>query len=235
MLPKKNCYDYPNSDILDYYIPLKTIKISIFMIPWYQHTYGLTGSIGAGKTTVCGILRRLGAYIINADDLARKAVEPGSNGLRQIAEYFGNQVLNEDGSLNRHAMGRIVFSDPQKRATLEDITHPLVENLAEKEYNQAILEHHYPIIYDVPLLFEAGLHLKGFKGIIVIFANENQCIDRLISYRNMAQKEAIKRYHCQIPITEKIALADYVIDNTKDLVSLESQVVKLFNDITSSN
>ena len=205
------------------------------MIPWYQHTYGLTGSIGAGKTTVCGILRRLGAYIINADDLARKAVEAGSDGLRQIAEYFGSQVLNEDSTLNRQAMAQIAFSDPTARAKLEEITHPIIYHLGEVEFNKASENLQQPIIYDVPLLFETGMQQLGFKGIIVVFADENQCIDRLVKERKMTPAEAIKRYHCQIPITEKIALADYVIDNTKDLLSLESQVVKLFKEVVSGN
>lgn len=215
--------------------PLKIIINQTVMTSWCQNTYALTGSIGAGKTTVCKIFQRLGAYIINADVLARQAVEPNSEGIHEIVRCFGDKILNPDGTLNRGLMGKLIFSKPDLRTKLEEITHPIIHRLAEQEYLRIIDSNPGAVIYDVPLLFETQLHKVGFKAIIVVFASEEQCIDRLITNRKMDLEEAKKRYHCQIPIINKESLADYVIYNTGNLDLLESQVVMLYAKITSQN
>ena len=189
---------------------------------WQQKVIAITGSIGSGKSKACEILKELGAFVLSADDLAREAVEPGTAGLRQIVQTFGKEVLNQDGSLNRKKLADIVFTDQNKREELEAITHPIIRELAQQKFSQA--SDSYPLlVYEVPLLFETGLHKTGFKKTVLIAASKEKCIERLKS-QGMSEEKALERLNSQLPLEEKKKLADIIIENNTSIDRLRSKL-----------
>ncbi len=187
---------------------------------------GLTGNIAAGKSTVAAAWAARGAAIVDADALARRAVAPGSDGLRRLVEAFGEDVLAPDGSLDRAALGRRVFADPAARARLEAIVHPEVARMrpaAEREalagVGAAARGTRAIVVHDIPLLFEAGLEGE-FDLVAHVHAPADARLARLVRERGMAQDEAAERIAAQIPSEEKIPHADIVIDNSADLDAL---------------
>jgi dephospho-CoA kinase len=182
---------------------------------------GLTGGIGAGKSTVATRLRELGATIIDADRLAREVVEPGTPGLAAVVAEFGPQVLLADGRLDRPGLGRIVFGDAEKLARLNAIVHPLVgqrtQALIEAAPAGAVL------VYDVPLLVENGL-AAGFDLVIVVGAPEAERIRRLVHDRGMTEDEARSRMRAQAGDAERRAAADVWIDNSGSPAATRAQV-----------
>lgn len=180
---------------------------------------GLTGGIAAGKSTVSGRWAERGAVVVDADRLAREAVEPGSRGLAAIAERFGPGVIAADGSLDRAALGAIVFRDDAARADLNAITHPEVWRLAQERFVAA--ERADPsavVVYDVPLLAEAqeGRPLR-FDAVVVVHAPAPDRIERLVRDRGMDRSEAERRVAAQASDDERLALADLVVDATGSL------------------
>lgn len=188
---------------------------------------GLTGGIGAGKSAVASRLAKLGAVVIDADRVAREVVEPGTDGLREIVETFGPDVLHADGSLNRPALGRIVFSDPVARRRLEEITHPRVR--ARTEQLQAEAPADAIVVNDVPLLVEAGLAAR-YHLVIVVAADLEIRIQRLVRSRGMTPEEARQRIEAQASDDERRAAADVVLDNNGDFASLHAAVDALWRD-----
>lgn len=175
---------------------------------------GLTGGIAAGKSTVARRLAEHGAVIIDADALARQAVEPGSPGLAQIVEHFGPDVLAADGSLDRPALGRRVFADEEARQILNGIVHPEVRRLyANAVADARARDPRAVIVYDVPLLAEARA-ADEFGTIAVVDAPAAVRIDRLVSLRGMDRAEAENRVAAQISDAERRAMADVVIDSS---------------------
>ncbi len=191
----------------------------------------LTGTIGSGKSTVAIILENLGAKVISADKLAREVVKPGSPGLEQIVDCFGSEILTSQGSLNRKKLAEVVFSDLERRTKLEGITHPLIKQLAEERFRKAIANDYPLIIYDVPLLFEAGLEKEGFKAIVVVTADEDKCIERIKKRSGLSEEEIRKRISSQLSAEEKISRADFVIDNSSTEAKLEEQTNNLYTDL----
>lgn len=190
---------------------------------------GLTGGIGTGKSTVSAIFRRLGAYIIDADEIARNVVRKGTPPWKELTDLFGDEVLNPDGSIDRAKLGEIVFGDESKKKRLEDIIHPEVfkkiERLREeikKEDKEAI------IICDVPLLIESGYHRKVEK-IILVYAGEKEQLSRLKD--RLSLEEALKRIKSQMPLDEKKRYADYIIDNTGPIEETEAQCSKIYEEL----
>ncbi|WP_066519203.1 dephospho-CoA kinase [Curtobacterium ammoniigenes] len=180
---------------------------------------GLTGGIAAGKSTVARRWAEHGGHIVDADQLAREAVAPGSPGLERIRERFGPSVIRPDGSLDRAALGSIVFTDPEARAALNAITHPEVWRLATAAF--AAIEAQDPTataVYDVPLLAEAAadrpLH---FDTVVVVHAPSAVRIERLVTDRGMDRDEAERRIGAQASDAERLALADHVVDATGSL------------------
>jgi dephospho-CoA kinase len=172
---------------------------------------GLTGGIGAGKSTVAGRLRELGATIIDADRLAREVVEPGTPGLAAVTEAFGPQVLTADGRLDRPGLGRIVFGDTEKLARLNGILHPLIG-----ERTQALIAAAAPdsvLVHDIPLLVENHL-AGGFQLVIVVDAPVPERIRRLVQDRGMTEEEARSRIAAQAGDDERRKVADVWIDNS---------------------
>ncbi|WIB58744.1 dephospho-CoA kinase [Curtobacterium sp. MCLR17_007] len=180
---------------------------------------GLTGGIAAGKSTVSGRWAELGAVVVDADRLARQAVAPGSPGLARVAERFGPGVIAPDGSLDRPALGAVVFSDPAARRDLERITHPEVWRLAQQAFDSAAAaDPDAVVVYDVPLLAEAkGSRPLRFDAVVVVDAPAAVRVRRLVEHRGMDEAEAERRIGAQASDAERLALADHVVDATGTL------------------
>ncbi|OIH98705.1 MULTISPECIES: dephospho-CoA kinase [unclassified Curtobacterium] len=180
---------------------------------------GLTGGIAAGKSTVSRRWAEHGAVVVDADRLARQAVEPGSPGLARVAERFGPGVIAEDGSLDRPALGSVVFADAAARKDLEAITHPEVWRLAQQAFDAAAAaDPDAVVVYDVPLLAEArGSRPIRFDAVVVVDAPAAQRVERLVTHRGMARDEAERRVAAQASDEDRLALADHVVDATGDL------------------
>lgn len=184
-----------------------------------MHIIGLTGGIAAGKSTVSRRWTENGAVVVDADRLARDAVAPGSPGLAQVAERFGPSVIAADGSLDRPALGSIVFADTAARKDLEAITHPEVWRLAQQAFDAAeAADPDAVVVYDVPLLAEArGSRPLRFDAVVVVDAPAAQRVERLVEHRGMARDEAERRVAAQASDAERLALADHVVDATGTL------------------
>ncbi|MET3635498.1 MULTISPECIES: dephospho-CoA kinase [Curtobacterium] len=180
---------------------------------------GLTGGIAAGKSTVSRRWAEHGAVVVDADRLARQAVAPGSPGLARVAERFGTGVLAPDGSLDRPALGSIVFADAAARKDLEGITHPEVWRLARQAFDAAeAADPDAVVVYDVPLLAEArGSRPIRFDAVVVVDAPAAQRVERLVEHRGMPREEAERRVGAQASDAERLALADHVVDATGSL------------------
>jgi dephospho-CoA kinase len=187
---------------------------------------GLTGGIGSGKSTVSRMLADRGAVVIDADDLARRAVEPGSPGLRKVVEAFGPGVRAADGSLDREAVAAKVFADPEARRKLESITHPEVFRLYGEEIDR-YRDTDRIVVFDAPLIVETGA-ADGFDLLIVVSASEDAQVRRLTADRAMTARSARERIASQLPLEEKIRVADVVIRNDGAVEDLVPQVDALW-------
>lgn len=184
---------------------------------------GLTGGIASGKSTVARILERLGAVIINADKLARETVAPGEPAYFAIVAEFGEGILNSDRTLDRQAIGKIVFADPAARRRLERITHPAIAHLAEKKL-AALREAGTPVvIYMAPLLIEAGVTSR-VDEVWVVYVDQETQVARLMQRDGISHTEALQRLAAQMPMTEKCAYGKVVIENRGTPEELERQV-----------
>jgi dephospho-CoA kinase len=188
---------------------------------------GLTGSVATGKSTIATMFKQCGAVVIDADILARDVVTPGKPAWKEIAKTFGKGVLNSNRTLNRHALGAIVFRHPAKRLVLERIIHPRVAREQKRLTRQAAKNNpNAVVIYDVPLLFEAGID-KRVDATIVVTADRETQIARLKQRNGLSRAEAIRRIKSQMPLSKKVRLADYVIDGTRPLNKLVKQTAHL--------
>lgn len=193
---------------------------------------GLTGGIGSGKSTVAGMLAELGAYIIDADRLARDAVVKGSPGLTEIHQYFGDQAIGPDGELDRAWLGTLVFDDQSARKALEAIVHPKVAILYQAALQRAQNLTKTWVVYDVPLLFENGLE-RQFEKILVVWASLPQRKKRLVARSQLAEKDIKARIASQISLEQKLAKADFSIDNDQSLEITRQQVRALYPKLVS--
>ena len=194
---------------------------------------GLTGGVATGKTTVAKMFGRCGAVVIDADQLAREVVQPGKPAWRDIVSTFGKDILNADRTIDRHALGAIVFHDKKKRRRLEQIIHPRVAREQARLTKQAAKKDpHAVVLYDVPLLFEAGID-KRVDTTIVVTADRETQIARLKNRNGLTRAEAIRRICNQMPLGKKHRLADYILDGTKNLNQLAKDVSKLLEDFRS--
>jgi len=191
---------------------------------------GLTGNIASGKSTVARVWQRLGAPVIDADVLARRAVAPGSVGLRRIVETFGPGVLDEAGRLDRAALRDIVFRDPEARAKLEAIVHPEVGRLRREEEARLEAAGEKIVVHDIPLLFEAGLD-EEFDAIVLVDAPERVRLERLMRDRGLTEDEARRMIDAQMPSSQKRDRADYVIENEGTLEALERAAEEVWREL----
>jgi dephospho-CoA kinase len=188
---------------------------------------GLTGGIATGKSTAARFLAEAGLPVIDADVLARRVVEPGTSAFREIAAAFGEGVVLPDGHLDRAALGTRVFADREARDTLNAIVHPRVEKEARRELERIRAEDPDAIVvYDVPLLFEAGLTAR-FDAVIVVYASRDEQLRRLMARDRISEEEARSRIASQMDIEEKARRADFVLDNMGSVADLGSQVAEL--------
>lgn len=191
---------------------------------------GLTGGIATGKSTFAAALRSLGAPVIDADLLARAAVEKGTPGLADIVAAFGPDVLDGDGALDRQRMAARVFADPAARARLEAIVHPAVRALFRAQLARLAALGHEVAFYDVPLLFEARLQAE-VDLVVVVWAPRATQLARLSRRDGLSADEAGARLAAQLPIDEKAALADVVIVNDGDPAALAGKAARLLADV----
>jgi dephospho-CoA kinase len=181
---------------------------------------GLTGNIASGKSSVTNIWRHLGARVVDADELARRAVEPGTEALRAIEARWGSRVLDSDGRLDRGALGEIVFRDVEARRALEAIVHPAVARLRDEEHRAAEAAGESLVVSDIPLLYEVGME-EDFDAIVLVDAPEATRRERLVRDRGLPPDVADRMMASQMPAAEKRARADHVIDNSGSLADLE--------------
>jgi dephospho-CoA kinase len=189
---------------------------------------GLTGGIASGKSTVASRLAAHGAVVVDADLLAREAVEPGSRGLAAIVREFGSGILADDGQLDRAALGAIVFRDPDALARLNAIVHPEVGRLSRERFGEAFAaDPHAVVVYDVPLLAEARA-ADEFDRVVVVHAPAEERIRRMVELRGMDEAEARRRVQFQASDEQRLAIADEVIDASGSLEHTREQVDALW-------
>jgi dephospho-CoA kinase len=189
---------------------------------------GLTGSVGTGKSTVTNFFRELGAYIIDWDELARKVTRPHSRAWKEIVEYFGKGILNDDLTINRQKLAEIVFSDKEKVAKLNQIVHPEVFKEDERITNETkSLDPDALIIKDIPLLFELIRPIFVDKVVVVSASEETQL--RRLEEKGMSREDAQSRIKSQLPLEEKIKSADFVINNDGPLEETKKQVEEIYS------
>jgi len=197
-------------------------------------TWGLTGNIACGKSAVEALLLERGIPVIDADQVSRDVVAPGQPTLTAISERFGSDVLGEDGSLNRPALGAIVFQDPQARRDLEAITHPPI--IAETLRRLAALSTagHELAVVSAALMVESGSY-RGYAGLLVVTCDEQLQLQRLMARDELSESEARARINSQLSQQEKAAIADQVIDNSGSQLELESKVTTWLNGLREHN
>lgn len=195
---------------------------------------GLTGGIATGKSTVAQMFKRCGAVIIDADQLARDVVRRGKPAWREIAKVFGERVLNQNGSINRRALGTIVFHNRRKLRQLERIIHPRVAR-EQQRLVRGIAKRapHAVVVYEVPLLFESGAHQR-VDTIIVVTADRETQIARLKHRDGMTRTEALRRIKNQMALAQKVRRADVVLDGTRDKTLVKKDVRRLMQSFRRS-
>ena len=192
---------------------------------------GLTGGIGSGKSTVTDYLIARGFHVLDADQIAREIVLPGSEMLIQLTSVFGRGIILEDGSLNRKKLGHIVFSDPEKKKTLDGLMHTSILELIHERILQIREEGGHKVIFiDAPLLFETGLH-KSVSEIWLTDVDDETRIKRIMARDGMNREEIEKRISAQMTREEKQSLADVILDNTGDQEALYQQIEQLLKKI----
>lgn len=190
-------------------------------------TISLTGGIACGKSTVASMLHALGASIIDADQISRSLTAPGGAALSPIREAFGDGVFQADGTLNRAALSAVVFGNAEKLETLNRITHPLILQEMERQKEACRKQGAEAVVLDVPLLFEANMqHLGDFT--VCVTAPEEVQIRRMADRNGFTREEALSRIRSQMPVSEKAARSDIVIDTHKPLSELEEEVRRLY-------
>ena len=191
---------------------------------------GLTGGIASGKTTVSEMFRELGVRVIDADAIAREIVEPGEEALDEIRREFGEEVVDAEGRLDREALGERIFQDDEARQTLEAITHPrIAERMLEKARSAGAAGADW-VVYDAALIVENDLQ-DAFAGLIVVAARPEVQIERIVERDAIDEEAARARLDAQMPLAEKIAVADYVVDNDGSLEATRRQVDRLYEVI----
>lgn len=184
---------------------------------------GLTGGIGSGKSTVAQLLVRHGWELVDADQIARDIVEPGQPALTELAQAFGEDILQEDGSLDRGLLASRAFSSREKTAVLNSITHPRINEETQARFDAARQAGADFVVYDMPLLVDKGLH-KDMDATIVVDVDTEERVRRLVAYRGLDEEDARRRIAAQIPDDVRRAAADFIIDNNGPREALDEQV-----------
>ena len=192
--------------------------------------YGLTGGIGAGKSTVANMFQESGIPVVLADDVGREVASKGSDGLAEIVRSFGPDVLDSNGELDRRKLGTLIFNDPDRRRELEGILHPRVRDQSRELFSQLEQAGNQIVVYESALLYETQRHTE-MRGVILVTASEEQRIARVRS-RDGSEEEAVRqRIKAQMDEQEKRGLADYIIENNGDLQALGREVDSLIEQL----
>ncbi|NLW55590.1 MAG: dephospho-CoA kinase [Firmicutes bacterium] len=186
---------------------------------------GLTGGVGTGKSTVASILKELGLKIIDADRIAHQLLRPGTEVYRQVLTEFGPDILKPDGEIDRRRLGKIVFNDPEKRRLLEGITHPAIKAQIRAEV-ESYRAKGQDVVLEIPLLFEAKMEGEVDEVWVVAVSSPRQ-LQRIMERDALTPAEAQSRIKAQMPLSEKCARADVVINNEGTIADLRRQVKTL--------
>ena len=193
---------------------------------------GLTGNIASGKSTVAGFFAEAGAKLLSADQLAREVVRPGSPLLRQIVARFGAEVLLPGGELDRDVLSKLIFADPQARRALNEMMHPAIADLSQQRLAELNVDAGSLVVYESPLLFEAGAEGRVDK-ILVVTVDPQQQLLRLMQRDAIDEQTARSRIEAQMPQFEKISRADFVIDNSGTPADCRRKVMNLAENLYS--
>lgn len=191
---------------------------------------GLTGGIGCGKSTVAAMLKEHGAVIIDADEIARRIVAPGLSAWRELVDEFGREILNDNGTINRKALAAKAFSDDKAAKRLNEITHPYILKEIEAQIISAANRGTNIVVLDAPLLLETPA-ADSVDLIIVVEAEKESCMKRLMRSGRLSYREAGERMRYQLSQAEKAGKADYIIDNNGALEETEVQVARVWAKI----
>jgi dephospho-CoA kinase len=192
---------------------------------------GLTGGVASGKSTVAALLRELGAVVVDSDVLAREVVEPGTPGLAAVVEAFGPEVLTADGSLDRPALGAVVFGDEGARRRLEAILHPLIRARAAEL--EAAAPEGTVVVHDIPLLVETG-QADRFDAVLVVDVPVETQVERMVRDRGMSREDALARVAAQADREQRLAAATHVVDNTGTREDLRDRVTEVLEKLVSA-
>jgi dephospho-CoA kinase len=191
---------------------------------------GLTGSLGTGKSTVSSVLRRLGYQVVDADHIAHLVLSPGEKAYQEVIDAFGPEILNPDQSIDRKKLAQIVFQNHEKLLALESIIHPQVQLRVQREKALFAAANEKIAFYDVPLLFEKNLQMN-FDKTVVVYTNEGVQRARLRARNNWTNKEIDLRLQAQLPLNEKMKLADFLIENNGTITELEVEVKRVIGNL----
>lgn len=207
----------------------------------YNRVFGLTGVMGSGKTTVAELLRAEGAEVLDADDLSRFVINPASSYYAQLRAKLtaaftavaNSTIFLENGELNRPLLGKTIFGDERRVSLLNSIMHPVIQR--EFTRRVSVIPEDRVIVYDVPLLFERGIH-KRTRASILVYAPEDICVARAVARAQqkgqvLSEADARARLKSQISIEKKREMADYIIDNSGDMAALKPQVAELYQKL----
>lgn len=191
---------------------------------------GLTGGIGSGKSTVAAILAEHGFPIIDADKIAREVVEPGQPALAELALTFGEDILNEDGSLNRQALANVAFVNEENRQALNNITHPRINARTEELFAEAEAAGKEAAVWDMPLLVDQG-YQDRVDIVIVVDVDAETRLKRLVGSRGLDEADARRRIASQIDDETRRKAADFIVDNNGERAALEPQVKEIIENL----
>ena len=192
---------------------------------------GLTGSIGVGKTFVAGVFAELGCHVLDADDIAREVVAPGSEALKRVVERFGPEILQNDGTLDRAKLGAIVFADAEKRRLLNSLLHPYIIAQQDQRLREwEVADLNGIGIVDAALMIESG-GSKRFNKLIVVHCRPEIQLSRLMARNNLSREEAERRITSQMSQEEKKAFADYLIDTSEGFDDTRRRTEEVYNEL----
>jgi dephospho-CoA kinase len=192
---------------------------------------GLTGGIGVGKSTVASMFAARGAAVVDADRISRRLQEPGEPCYGAIVEAFGRDILDSTGRIDRRRLGEMVFADPARRTALEAIMHPAIWAACETEIRAAAAAGRAVCVVEAALILETGQRSR-FQRMVVVTAPTDVQVERLAQARGLTEAEARQRLAAQWPNTDKARQADHVIDNGGDLATTETQVARVYAELT---
>jgi dephospho-CoA kinase len=192
---------------------------------------GLTGGIASGKSTVSEIFASLGAKVLDADEVARELLLPGQPAWKRLRQTFGEEFFHPDGTVKRKQLRKLVFANPERRSQLNAIVHPeVMKEINRKSESLSSLLEPMVLVVDVPLLLEVGV-ADRFDKIVVVDARESVQINRLMQRDGISEEEAKQALKVQMPLSEKVEQADYVIDNNSTLTDTEIQVRMIWQEL----